>query len=154
MDKSTHPLRYQGGFGNEFASEAVPGALPQGRNSPQRAPHELYTELLSGTAFTAPRDEVLAAMRLESGRRSLKLDADFEAELEQIRRQRLSSITDGTVRGVTAVSAPVFDGFGTMVIALTAIGPSATLDGSPTGPAARALIACAKALSQRMGART
>lgn len=50
-------LRYQSGFGNEFASEALPGALPEGRNSPQRAPHALYTELLSGTAFTAPRAE-------------------------------------------------------------------------------------------------
>ena len=43
------------GFGNHFSSEAVPGALPQGRNSPQRAPFGLYAELLSGTAFTAPR---------------------------------------------------------------------------------------------------
>ncbi|HSW04822.1 homogentisate 1,2-dioxygenase [Aquabacterium sp.] len=50
-------LRYQSGFGNEFATEAVPGALPQGRNSPQRAPMQLYAELLSGTAFTAPRAE-------------------------------------------------------------------------------------------------
>lgn len=50
-------LRYQSGFGNEFATEAVAGALPEGRNSPQRAPHALYTELLSGTAFTAPRTE-------------------------------------------------------------------------------------------------
>ena len=48
---------YLSGFGNEFASEAVAGALPAGRNSPQRAPHDLYTELLSGTAFTAPRAE-------------------------------------------------------------------------------------------------
>jgi homogentisate 1,2-dioxygenase len=48
-------LRYQSGFGNEHASEAAPGALPPGRNSPQRAPHGLYAELLSGTAFTAPR---------------------------------------------------------------------------------------------------
>jgi homogentisate 1,2-dioxygenase len=47
--------QYQSGFGNEFASESVRGALPQGRNSPQRAPHGLYAELLSGTAFTAPR---------------------------------------------------------------------------------------------------
>ena len=45
--------RYQSGFGNQFASEAVPGALPQGRNSPQRAPHGLYAELISGSAFTA-----------------------------------------------------------------------------------------------------
>ena len=50
-------LRYQSGFGNEYASEAVTGALPQGRNSPQRAPLDLYPELLSGTAFTAPRHE-------------------------------------------------------------------------------------------------
>jgi homogentisate 1,2-dioxygenase len=47
--------RYQHGFGNEFASEAVAGALPQGRNSPQKVAHGLYAELLSGTAFTAPR---------------------------------------------------------------------------------------------------
>ncbi|KQP37225.1 homogentisate 1,2-dioxygenase [Pseudorhodoferax sp. Leaf274] len=51
------PLRYQSGFGNEYATEAVPGSLPQGRNSPQRAPHDLYPELISGTAFTAPRHE-------------------------------------------------------------------------------------------------
>src|SRR5829696_6150528 len=48
---------YMSGFGNEFATEAVPGALPQGRNSPQRAPFGLYAEQLSGTAFTAPRRE-------------------------------------------------------------------------------------------------
>ncbi|NYF36169.1 homogentisate 1,2-dioxygenase [Stenotrophomonas sp. JAI102] len=46
---------YQTGFGNEFATEAVPGALPVGRNSPQRVAHGLYAEQLSGTAFTAPR---------------------------------------------------------------------------------------------------
>lgn len=44
-----------GGFGNHFSSEALPGALPQGRNSPQRCPYGLYAEQLSGTAFTAPR---------------------------------------------------------------------------------------------------
>jgi homogentisate 1,2-dioxygenase len=48
-------LRYQSGFGNQFATEAVAGALPVGRNSPQQAPHGLYAELLSGSAFTAPR---------------------------------------------------------------------------------------------------
>jgi homogentisate 1,2-dioxygenase len=46
---------YQSGFGNEFASEALPGALPAGRNSPQRCPYGLYAEQFSGTAFTAPR---------------------------------------------------------------------------------------------------
>ena len=47
--------RYMSGFGNEFATEAVPGALPEGRNSPQRVAYGLYAEQLSGTAFTAPR---------------------------------------------------------------------------------------------------
>jgi len=46
---------YQSGFGNEFATEAVAGALPVGRNSPQRVAHGLYAEQISGTAFTAPR---------------------------------------------------------------------------------------------------
>ncbi|WP_215404309.1 homogentisate 1,2-dioxygenase [Janthinobacterium sp. JC611] len=46
---------YQSGFGNEFATEAIAGALPQGQNSPQQAPLGLYAEQLSGTAFTAPR---------------------------------------------------------------------------------------------------
>jgi homogentisate 1,2-dioxygenase len=46
---------YQSGFGNEFATEALPGALPAGRNSPQRCPYGLYAEQFSGTAFTAPR---------------------------------------------------------------------------------------------------
>ena len=48
---------YIPGFGNHVATEAVPGALPIGRNSPQRVPFGLYTEQLSGTAFTAPRAE-------------------------------------------------------------------------------------------------
>ncbi|MBK8465634.1 MAG: homogentisate 1,2-dioxygenase [Chloracidobacterium sp.] len=48
-------LKYQTGFGNEFATEAEKGALPVGRNSPQKAPLGLYAEQLSGTAFTAPR---------------------------------------------------------------------------------------------------
>ena len=46
---------YQSGFANEFATEALPGALPVGQNSPQRCPYGLYAEQLSGTAFTAPR---------------------------------------------------------------------------------------------------
>ncbi|PTT82207.1 homogentisate 1,2-dioxygenase [Pelomonas sp. HMWF004] len=48
-------LNYLTGFGNQHSSEAVPGALPIGRNSPQKAPLGLYAELLSGSAFTAPR---------------------------------------------------------------------------------------------------
>jgi homogentisate 1,2-dioxygenase len=50
-------LRYLTGFANEHMTEAVRGALPVGQNAPQRAPHGLYTEQISGTPFTAPRAE-------------------------------------------------------------------------------------------------
>src|ERR1700733_483744 len=49
------PLKYQSGFANEFATEAHPGALPIGQNSPQKHPLGLYTEQVSGSAFSAPR---------------------------------------------------------------------------------------------------
>jgi homogentisate 1,2-dioxygenase len=49
------PLAYMSGFANDFETEALPGAVPQGRNSPQKCPYGLYAEQLSGTAFTAPR---------------------------------------------------------------------------------------------------
>jgi len=52
---TTTDSKYLVGFANHFATEALPGALPVGRNSPQRAPYGLYAEQLSGTAFTAPR---------------------------------------------------------------------------------------------------
>jgi homogentisate 1,2-dioxygenase len=61
MIVSSPVLEYQSGFGNLHSSEAVPGALPQGQNSPQRAPRGLYAEVLSGTAFTAPRAENLSS---------------------------------------------------------------------------------------------
>ncbi|MFC8257437.1 homogentisate 1,2-dioxygenase [Streptomyces sp. NPDC057291] len=53
--KTAEALAHSSGFGNEHSSEAVPGALPHGRNSPQRAPLGLYAEQLSGSAFTEPR---------------------------------------------------------------------------------------------------
>ena len=56
MNETATP-RYIPGFGNHIATEAVPGALPIGRNSPQRPAFGLYAEQLSGTAFTAPRHE-------------------------------------------------------------------------------------------------
>src|SRR3954452_1189615 len=50
-------LRYMTGFGGHFETEAVEGALPKGRNSPQRPAFGLYAEQLSGSSFTAPRHE-------------------------------------------------------------------------------------------------
>ena len=53
-------IQYQSGFGNTFSTEAVKGALPHGQNSPQKTPKGLYPEVLSGTAFTAPRADNLS----------------------------------------------------------------------------------------------
>lgn len=55
-DKPTQQANpaYMPGFGNDFETEALPGALPQGMNSPQKCNYGLYGEQLSGTAFTAP----------------------------------------------------------------------------------------------------
>ena len=50
-------LEYQSGFGNDFETESMPGALPQGQNSPQNCAFGLYAEQLSGSAFTAPRGQ-------------------------------------------------------------------------------------------------
>jgi homogentisate 1,2-dioxygenase len=55
------PYKYQVGFGNRFASEAIPGTLPQGQNSPQKNKYELYTEGMTGSSFVAPRAENLNA---------------------------------------------------------------------------------------------
>ncbi|CAL4868446.1 Homogentisate 1,2-dioxygenase [Asticcacaulis sp. MM231] len=48
---------YMTGFGNHVSTEAIPGALPIGQNSPQAVPFGLYAEQLSGSAFTAPRND-------------------------------------------------------------------------------------------------
>ncbi|MBV9527984.1 homogentisate 1,2-dioxygenase, partial [Sphingomonas sp.] len=53
----TDALSYQTGFGGHFETEAVVGALPRGRNAPQRPAFGLYTEQLSGSSFTSPRHE-------------------------------------------------------------------------------------------------
>src|SRR5512133_3781512 len=51
----TNTIEYLSGFGNSFETEALPGALPVGRNSPQKCNYGLYAEQLSGSPFTAPQ---------------------------------------------------------------------------------------------------
>ncbi|EJC78978.1 homogentisate 1,2-dioxygenase [Rhizobium leguminosarum bv. trifolii WSM2297] len=52
---AANTLKYMPGFGNDFETESLPGALPQGQNSPQKCNYGLYAEQLSGSPFTAPR---------------------------------------------------------------------------------------------------
>ncbi len=69
--------KYMTGFGNEFATEALSGALPEGMNSPQRAPLGLYAEKFSATAFTAPRAQNFRSWFYRI--RPSVLHGDFEA---------------------------------------------------------------------------
>jgi homogentisate 1,2-dioxygenase len=55
LDATVAVTGYMSGFGNGFETEALPGALPIGQNSPQRCAYGLYAEQLSGSPFTAPR---------------------------------------------------------------------------------------------------
>ena len=86
-------LVYQTGFGNEFATEALAGALPKRGNSPQKAPHGLYAELLSGTAFTVPR---------ETNRRSW-----FYRIRPSAMHQPFEQIDSGLVKGAPFDNQPV-----------------------------------------------
>jgi len=79
--------------------------------------------------------------------------SEFEKQLEEVRRHGLSRSEGGVVAGVSAMSAPVFDHTGAMVLAFTAIGPSGSFDTRWNGAVAAQLRACAAAASARLGHR-
>ena len=78
-------LMYQTGFGNTLESECLEGALPRGRNNPRKVPFNLYTEQLSGTAFTAPRTE--------NRRTWLYLETTAAQEPRSVSRRLLRTLT-------------------------------------------------------------
>ncbi|HSB25526.1 MAG TPA: IclR family transcriptional regulator [Burkholderiaceae bacterium] len=75
----------------------------------------------------------------------------FEAELDEVRRHGLGRSEGAVIAGVSALSAPVFDHRGAMVLAITAIGPSAAFDARWSGAVAAVLREAAKAVSARLG---
>ena len=79
-------------------------------------------------------------------------DAEFQKELATIRTKNISIVRDSVVSGVSAIATPVFDAFGHIVLALVAIGPSATLDLKANGAPVVALKEAASSLSKRLGA--
>ncbi len=101
-------------------------------------------------AFAEP-GAVAAALAAEGEGKALRQRA-FMAELAAVRTHRLSQADGELVSGISALAAPVFDGFGALVLCLSTIGPSATLDVSVNGEHARLLTSAAQALSQRLGA--
>jgi DNA-binding IclR family transcriptional regulator len=79
-------------------------------------------------------------------------DAALEAELAGVRASGVSVSVDGLLLGISAMSAPVFDQRGQMVLALTLIGPTPSFDADPHGALAQTLRAYAQLLSRRLGA--
>lgn len=106
----------------------------------------------SGLLFAAhrPAAEVEAILKAEGAGRTL---VDLAPQLDRVRAQGWSGAVDGSVRGVSAVAAPVFDGFGQMVLALTAIGPSATLEVRGEAEVVRVLRERGRGVSGRLGWR-
>ncbi len=78
MNAKQKPLEYMTGFGNEFETEALPGALPKGRFSPQKCSYKLYAEQFSSTAFTAPRAKNRRTWTYRL-RPSVAMQGEFEA---------------------------------------------------------------------------
>ena len=107
----------------------------------------------NGKLFAAfmPHAQVEQALAHDGDPQALQ-DPLFAQELTAIRQQGISTVREGLVRGIGAVAAPVFDGFGRLVLCLTAIGPVATLDVRVEGAAAQQLRETAQALSRRLGA--
>ncbi|MGL6113264.1 MAG: IclR family transcriptional regulator, partial [Rubrivivax sp.] len=108
----------------------------------------------SGLLFCAylPRPVVLAALAAEGGAGSARLDAALQATLAEVRRHALSQAVDALVPGISAMAAPVFDVANSMIMSLTAIGPSAIFDARFDGEVARVLRHSAKELSRQLGA--
>lgn len=106
----------------------------------------------SGLLFAAhlPRAQLRPLLRAEPASDG---DADLETQLAQVRAEGIARVQDRLLPGISAVAAPVFDGSGVIALAITAIGPSATLDSTPDGLPARALHRAAVALSGRLGWR-
>jgi homogentisate 1,2-dioxygenase len=96
LDLPPAELRYHSGFGNEFSSQALPGALPEGQNSPQKVPYGLYAEQFSGTAFTVARSEARRTWMYRI--RPSALHPRFERLERQLRGGPLGPVTPNRLR--------------------------------------------------------
>ncbi|MBK9135100.1 MAG: IclR family transcriptional regulator [Betaproteobacteria bacterium] len=85
--------------------------------------------------------------------KAVRIDTALAERLDEVRREGLARVTDLLLPGVSALALPVFDARGAIVLALTAIGPSAVFDSRGEGAVAVALREVAAALSERLGGR-
>jgi DNA-binding IclR family transcriptional regulator len=120
-------------FGAYLDPKVVHGLLEQERQREQKG------------AAAPPQRGMLPAQPLPDWR-------SFEAQLHDVRARGLSRSEGEILPGISAMSAPVLDATGAIVLAVTAIGPAAIFDTRWDGEIARALRACADQVSQRLGA--
>ena len=85
--------------------------------------------------------------------RPLRSSEEIEQLTQEIRSQGLAQALGNPLPGIDAVSVPVFDHSGGLVMAITCLGPSSLFDATPQGPIARALLACAADISTQLGYR-
>lgn len=107
----------------------------------------------TGKVFAAfwQRADIAAALARDGLPDALN-DPDFARELDEIRHSGISRVKDELLLGVSAMAAPVFDGFGRLVLAVAVIAPNRMLDLNPDGAQATALRDMTQALSARLGA--
>lgn len=127
----------------------------------EEGPTHVYVAMRHGTpmsVYNTATGKIFAAFReprdieplLNAEGHSLK-EPELAQELAEIRANRLSFVKDQLLQGVSAIAVPVFDGFGQLVLAIAAIGPSVTLKLDPVGVPAQRLSEQAQQLSQRLG---
>jgi DNA-binding IclR family transcriptional regulator len=109
----------------------------------------------SGWVFAAYRaeSEVRAVLQAEAAVPPAFDPRDFDARVAEVRKHGLARAVDLSIPGVSAMAAPVFDGAGTVVLCITAIGPTPAFDVDWNGLVAASLRREAQALSQRLGLR-
>ncbi len=106
----------------------------------------------TGKVFAAFADPQAVAQVLASEAASnAEAEKAFLAELETIRQRRLCVVSNEYLAGISAMAVPVFDGFGKLVLAIAAMGPSALMDLSDDGNLARSLRDTGSRLSARLG---
>ena len=106
----------------------------------------------TGKVFAAFADAATVAIAMATeGTAGALTDPGFVAELAQIRKDGLSVVRDELIPGISAMAVPVFDGFGKLVLAIAAMGPTAMMDLSRQGGLATNLRDTGKRLSARLG---
>ena len=110
-----------------------------------------FAAYLPPMALTALiRIEEAGTLQIGAARRQFT-QKEIDTRLADVREHRLARTVDDPIKGISAMSAPVFDHTGNIVLAITSIGPSGVFDASWDGPVARALHECADGVSTRLG---